>query len=132
MARYSGKGGVVYMSATAAGAAVKVLYLSEWALSTGAATTDVQAFEDENIQYVQGIPDCVVAISGSWDDTYDALWDNSESTGGVSAYLYPTNLVMTKYWYGPAWWSLDDTTVPVTGAVTQSGTLSARGNWGQY
>jgi len=132
MARYSGKGGVCYMSATLAGAAVQVARLNEWALTTAAATSDVTVFSDENMQYVQHIPDCVAQISGVWDDTDDALWDNSESTTGVNVYLYPSDQVMTKYWYGPAWFSVNDVTVSVAAGVVTSGTISAAGAWGQY
>lgn len=132
MAKYHGKGGVVYMSASAAGAAISVARLTEWSLSTAAETDDVTAFADENKWYVQGIADCVAQISGIWDDTDDALWDNSESTTGVNVYLYPSNLVLTKYWYGPAWFSVNDITVPVGGGVRATGTISANGPWGQY
>jgi hypothetical protein len=132
MAKYHGKNAIVYMSATAAAMAVKVLRQTEWSLNTAAATDDVTTFEDSNMHYVQGIHDTVVTLSGVWDDTIDALWDNAGSTGGVRAYLYPSALVMAKYWYGPAWMSFDDISVPVAGAVRTSGTLSALGTWGQF
>jgi len=132
MARYHGKGGVLYMSASAAGDAVPVLYQTEYTMNTPAATDDVTSFGDLNMRYVQGIPDMQIELSGIWDDTYDALWDNSRSTDGVRAYLYPSSLVPTKYWYGPAWFSFNDLAIPVGGAVRVTGHLAANGDWGQY
>lgn len=132
MAQYHGKNGVVYMSASAATAAVPFLYQTEWTLNSAAATDDVTHFGNINMRYVMGIPDCVVELSGFWDDTYDAPWDNARSATGVNVYLYPNSGVPTKYWYGPAWFSFNEISVPVGGAISISGTASANGDWGQY
>jgi len=132
MAQYHGKNGVVYMSPNASSAAVPFLYQTEWAANFDAARDDTTHFGNINMRYVQGIPDMQFSLSGLWDDTYDAPWDNARSADGVVAYLYPTSLVATKYWYGPAWFSLADVTVSVSGAVRISGSLAANGDWGQY
>jgi len=132
MAQYSGKEGLVYMSATAAGAAVPFLYNTEWSATFGAARTEVTHMGNINMRYVQHIPDMQFTISGYWDDTYDSPWDNARSVDGVRAYMYPTSQVLTKYWYGPAWFTMEDMTVGVNGAVTISGSLAANGDWGQY
>ena len=132
MARYHGKAGVLYMSLTAGGATASVLYQTDYTMNTPAAVDDVTSFADLNMRYVQGIPDMQIDLSGIWDDTYDALWDASKSTDGVSCYLYPSSLVPTKYWYGPAWFSFNDVGIPVAGAVRTTGHLAANGNWGQY
>ena len=132
MAQYSGKNGVLYMSATAAGAAVPFLYRVDWSFNSAAGTSAVTHMGNMNARYVQHIPDAVITLNGMWDDTYDAYWDNSRSADGVRFYLYPTSLVATKYWYGPAWWSCDSIEGGVDSPVTEAGTLSANGDWGQY
>jgi hypothetical protein len=91
---------------------------------------DVTAFGDANKTYVQGLRDVKGTLSGFWEDTQDQLFDASESTGGVSLYLYPANTAPTVYFYGPAWLdaSID---VGVSGAVTVSGSFVANGSWGR-
>ena len=132
MAQYHGKGGVVYMSASGSTAAVPFLYNAEFSASFAASRDDVTHMGNINMRYVQGVPDMQWSISGFWDDTYDAPWDNARSADGVVAYMYPTDIVAAKYWYGPAWFTMEDMSVPVGGAITISGSLAANGDWGQY
>ena len=131
MAVYHGKNGVVYMAALGT-APSPVLRQTEFTINTAAETDDVTSFGNINKRYVQGIPDMVVALSGIWDDTDNTLFTLAVAAGGVGAYLYPSSLVATKYWYGPGWLSVNDVSVSVGGAVRMTGTLSASGDWGRY
>lgn len=131
MSVYHGKGGVAYLSLTAAGAATTVLKLNRWALNQPAPRENVTGFGDTNQQYVQGIPDCIGTLSGFWDDTDDNLYDASRSSDGVKLYLYPTSLVTSKYWYGLSWISFDTIEVSATGPVAVTANFGAKGNWGQ-
>jgi len=132
MAQYHGKNGVLYMSASAAGAAIPFLYQVDWSFDSAAGTDNVTHMGNINQRYVQGVPNAVISLNGVWDDTSDTYWDNARSADGVRFYLYPTSLVATKYWYGPAWWSVDTIEGGVDASVKESGKLSANGDWGQY
>jgi len=131
MARYHGRRGRVYISTSGTGAASSMCTLSEWSLNMGTDKAEVTAFCDENKRYVAGFPDVSGSLSGFWDDTVDTLYDAMQSSDGCIMYLYPSALVLTKYWYGPAWvdFSID---VGVGDAVKISGDWSANGDWGQY
>jgi hypothetical protein len=128
MARYHGKGGVVYMSTTGAGTAVSVASLTEWTLNMATDKQEVTAFLDLNKTYVQGLRDISGSISGFWEDSQDALFDASESSDGVKMYLYPNNLAASVYFYGPAWVDAS-ISVSVSGAVTLSANFVANGSW---
>jgi hypothetical protein len=130
MARYHGRRGLVYMSASGSTVAVAVANLTKWSLDMATDLADVTAFGDPNKRYVQGIPDCKGSLEGWWDDTSDALYDSAGSNDGVIMYLYPSSLVLTKYFYGPAWsnFSID---VGVGDAVSIKGDFAANGAWGQ-
>ncbi len=130
MAKYSGKGGVCYISTSGSGDATTILGLSQWTLSRAAAKIDVTEFGDANMEKVQDLADVTGTLSGFWDDTDDNLYDAAASSDGCKVYLYPSDLVTGKYFYGPAWidFSID---VPRGGAVTVSGSFEANGAWGQ-
>jgi hypothetical protein len=130
VAAYAGRKGVVYMSTTSGGTAVSVVNMKSWSLSMPTDKIEVTAFGDVNKKYVQGLPDATGDMSGWWDDTSDALYDGSQSSGGVKLYLYPSADAATKYWYGPAWvdFSID---CDVNGAVEVSASFVANGAWGQ-
>jgi hypothetical protein len=118
------------MSTSGTGNAVAVAAMTNWTLDFSTDKTDVTAFQDENKQYVQGMKDVSGTLSGIWDDTSDSLYDAMSSVDGVKMYVYPSTLVPTKYFYGPAFvdMSLD---VDVNAAVKVAGKFSAAGNWGQ-
>lgn len=130
MARYHGRRGRVYIG-TGTGAASSMCTLSEWSLDMSTDKAEVTAFCDENKQYVAGFPDVTGSLAGSWDDTVDTLYDAMKSEAPVPMYLYPSSLVMTKYFYGPAWVDFS-ISAGVGDAVKISGNFSAGGNWGQY
>jgi hypothetical protein len=130
MARYAGFKGAVYGSKTGTGAASPVASLSKWSLQMTTGKQDVTAFNDLNLIYVQTLRDIKGSVSGFWDSADDSLFDMSESTDGVKLYLYPSTLVPTQYWYGPAWLdaSID---VDAKGTVNVSGDFVAAGAWGR-
>lgn len=131
MARYSGKGGLVYISSSAAGAAAALLKLTQWNLDQSSSKDDATAFTDANKVYVEGIPDMVGSLAGFWDDMDDSLYDASRSTDGVRMYLYPSKLTLAKYFYGPAIIDFNITT-PVAGPIAVGGDFAANGDWGQF
>ena len=131
MARYHGKGGVVYLSITGTGAATVILALNKWSLSMAADKSDASAFDDTNKRAVQGLPDISGGISGWWDDTDDNLYDASRSNDGCKLYLYPSKLTTAKYFYGPAWIDFTIDT-GVDGPVATKGDFVANGAWGQF
>ena len=130
MAHYHGRRGLVYMAAAGAPAA-SVAHLNHWTLDQPVDFAEITAFGDRNKQYVGGIPDCKGTFEGSWDDTDDTLYDLMNGTGGVVMYLYPSSLVLTKYWYGNAWtdFSID---VSAADAVKVSANWAAKDDWYQY
>ena len=130
MARYHGKGGMVYLSTTGSGDATPAVSLSQWSLDRATDKVEVTGFGDLNKTYVQGLPDIKGALSGFFDNSNDALFDGSESADGVKLYLYPSTLAPTHYHYGPAW--LDASIeVDVKGAVGVKGSFVAAGSWGR-
>ncbi len=131
MARYAGEGGVVYISTDGTSAPTTILAMNNWTLNMPTDKHEVTAFGDANKRYVQGLPDVSGEISGFWDDTDDNMYDASQSDDGCQMYLYPSDLVTTKYWYGPAWIDFS-IAVPNSGPVTVSGSFIANGSWGQY
>jgi len=130
MARYAGFKGAVYGSTTGSGTAVFIASLSKFSLSMTTGKQDVTAFQDPNLVYVQTLRDIKGSVSGFWDSASDALFDMSESTDGVKLYLYPSTLVPTQYFYGPAWLdaSID---VDAKGTCNVSGDFVAAGAWGR-
>lgn len=129
MAKYAGKDAVVYLSTSGAGAATTILGLNQWTLNMTTTKHDVTEFGDSNMVKVQDVPDVTGTLSGWWNDTDDNLYDASQSSDGCNMYLYPSDLVTGKYFYGPAWidFSIDS---PRGGPVTVSGGFEARGAWG--
>jgi len=130
MARYHGRGGVVYLGTAGGAVPSTVATLSSWTIDMSADKAEVTGFQDTNKIYMQGLPDMVGALSGFWDDTDDNLYDASRSTGPISMYLYPTGLATAKVWSGTAWidFSIE---CPVDGPVTISGNWAAASSWAQ-
>src|SRR5688572_15995995 len=103
MARHSGRYGAVYMSTSAAGAAIAVTQAA-WSCNFSTQKIDVTSFRDANMVQVIGLPDAQGDFSGFWEDTETTLFAASRSVDGVKIYLYPdiTNKPLS-YIYGPAW-----------------------------
>ena len=128
MAVYAGRKGVVYMSTSAAGTATNVLHLNTWVLDRSTDTYETTSFGDSNKTYVQGLPDLKGSLSGFWDDTETKPFAGAGSTDGVKLYLYPSSDITTKVASGPAWVNFS-INVPVSGAVTITGSFVANGSW---
>lgn len=130
MARYNGRSGLVYMSASSSGAATSVGRLSQWTLDMGRNFSDATAFNDANQQYTAGLKNMQGTLAGIWDDTDDAMYDAMGVDDYVKIYLYPSSDVLTKYWYGPANvdMSLD---VSVNETIKFTANFAAAGDWGQ-
>ena len=130
MARYSGKGGVVYLGTAGGAVPSTVATLSAWTIDMSTDKQDVTGFGDTNKIYMTSLPDMVGTLSGFWDDTDDNLYDASRSTGPVSMYLYPTGLATAKVWSGTAWIDMS-IECPVSGPITMSANWAAASAWAQ-
>lgn len=126
---YHGKGGVVYMSTSASGAASNVLSLNHWTINRQTDKVEVTSFGDTNKVYVQGLPDLQGTLGGFWNDGESKPFTGASSTDGCKFYLYPTANAPSKYWYGLAWLDISMDTGS-TGAVTLSGSFAAASSWG--
>lgn len=131
MTRYAGRGGVAYIGSSVGGAAASVVGLSKWSLDQTTEKIEVTAFGDPNKEYVMGLPDVKLSLSGFWDDTAsDTIFQAAAANGGVNVYLYPTSLRTNKYWFGTAF--LDATIeVDVKDAAKISANGVAAGAWGR-
>ena len=130
MARYHGRGGVVYLGTAGGAVPSTVATLSSWTIDMSQDKADVTGFHDTNKVYVASLPDMVGTVSGFWDDTDDNLNDASRSAGPISMYLYPTGLATAKVWSGTAWIDMS-IECPVDGPVTMSGDWAAASSWAQ-
>jgi len=130
MARYHGKGGVVYMGTSGTGVATATVSLSEWTLDMATDKAETTSFGDPNKTYVQGLKDIKGSLSGFWDDTGDNLFTAADSSDGVKMYLYPASTAATKYFYGPAWVDAS-VTVGVGDSAKVSASFVANGAWGR-
>lgn len=130
MSRYSGRTGRLYMSTSGSTVAKPVASLSKYTIDMSADKIDVTCFEDGNQTQILGWPARKGTFSGFWDDTEDTLFAAAESADGCLIYVYAGTNAASKYWYGPAWVdaSLD---VDAKGAVSVSGSFTAKGTWGR-
>ena len=130
MARYHGRAGLIYMSASGSAAATTFANMNAWTLNAQTDKVEVTAFGDANKTWTQGLADVQGSFSGFYDDAASAaLFTAAASTDGVKLYLYPNSTAITKYAYGPAWVDASIAT-GVSGAVTVSATFAANGAWG--
>lgn len=130
MPKYHGRGGVMYLAATSAGAAQSVANLTQWTINIEMATADVTSLGDTFSSFVAGIRSATASFSGFFADDADVpfdAFDQAQGSGTVACYLYPSASAPTKYWYGQTWptsVSVDDS---VGGAVSISGALTFNG-----
>lgn len=118
------------MLSTTGSTAAVALTMSGWTLNRATDRVEVTSFGDANKTYVQGLPDLQGTLDGFVDHSDDRLFDASESADGAKLYLYFSTDALTIYFYGPAWVDAS-IEVPVSGAVTMSGTYAANGSWGR-
>lgn len=130
MARYNGRRGLVYLATTSAAAGTAVGRLNAWTLDMSRNFSDATGFEDANQQYTGGKPNFQGTFSGIWDDTDDHMYDAMVADGPKNMYLYPSALVLTKYFYAPVEvdFSMD---VSVADTITFSANFAAAGDHGQ-
>lgn len=130
MAKYHGRGGVMYLSATNGGSAQSVANLTQWTINIEQATADVTSLGDTAASFVMGVKSATASFSGFFADDADVpfdAFDQAQASGTVACYLYPAAGAPTKYWYGQVWptsVSVDDS---VGGAVGISGNLVFNG-----
>lgn len=128
MARYHGKGGVVYVSTSGTGAASAVVSLNAWTLNHTTDTVETTSFQDQNKTYVAGLPDAQGTIGGFYDDTESKLFSAAASDDGCLIYLYPSAAAPSKFAAGPAWLDVS-INAGVAAAVAVSANFRANGNW---
>ncbi len=129
MARYSAKEGQIYMSITAAGAAVPVAGATAWTFDGSTDKVDVTAFGDANKQQVQGLANAGGTFTFVWDDTDSTLFDAADSGEAVRMYLYRDAAnIPAQYRYGTAYVDIAED-VSNAAAVTGSGTFIAASAW---
>jgi hypothetical protein len=92
---------------------------------------EVTAFGDANKTYVQGLKDIKGSFSGFFDDTETKPFTAADSGSGCLLYLYPSSLLPTRYWAGPAWLDVSVDT-GVSDAVAIAGSFAANGTWVRY
>lgn len=131
MAAYPGRNGMVYLSTTGAGAVTTVIKLTKWALDMSTDKIEVTSFLDSNKTYVQGLKDIKGTFAGFFDDTETKPFVASDSTSGCLLYLYPSSLLPSRYWAGPAWLDVSVDT-GVADAVAISGNFVANGTWVRF
>ena len=121
MAKYHGRNGALLLGSANGGAAGSVANLTQWSISIDTDTADVTALGDTFKSYVLGTKSATSSLSGFFADDADVpfdAFDQSQSGGTVTAYLYPAGTSVAKYFYGNVWpksVSVDDS---VGGAVT--------------
>jgi hypothetical protein len=129
LARYHSKEAQVYMSTTAAGAAVAVAGVTSWTFDGSTDKVDVTAFGDANKFQVQGLGNAGGTINFVWDDTDTTLFDAAESGEAVKMYLYRDAAnAATHYRYGTAYVDISEDT-NITSAVTGSATFVGADAW---
>ena len=101
MARIHGKGGMVYVGITSAGAASPIAYLSDWTINFAVDQPEVTAFGDLNKIYVSGLPDASGDFSGFFDDASQQLYTAARDGIARPMYLYPSLTADPNlYWFG--------------------------------
>jgi len=128
MAAYPGKSAMMYLSTTGTGAVTNVLKISKWTLDNSTDKFETTGFLDPNKTYVQGLKDIKGTFSGFFEDTETKPYVAADSTDGCKIYLYPSSLIPSRYWAGPAWLDISIET-PVDGAIAISGNFVANGAW---
>lgn len=130
MPKYHGRGGVLYLAATNAGAASSVANLTQWTINIEQATADVTSLGDSWSTFVMGIKSANASFSGFFADDADIpfdAFDQAQASGTVACYLYPSASAPTKYWAGQAWPTSVSVEDSVGGAVSISGNLVFNG-----
>jgi hypothetical protein len=89
---------------------------------------DVTSFLDQNLTYVQSLPDLKGTFKGFWDPTESKPFQASKSVDGCQIVLYPSADAPSKYAAGAAWLNVN-MDVPVGGAAAIDASFAANGSW---
>lgn len=128
MARQHGYKGDVLIDPTGATTYVTVASLNAWTLDLSRDRVDVTCFNDVVKTYVQGLSDSKGTFAGIWDPTTTPteVFDIAMGDVAVGLKLVPSTLTSTAFFTMMAY--LDASiNVPVSGAITISGTFAAAG-----
>jgi|SRR5262245_13048955 len=122
-----GKGGVIAISTSRAGAVVPIALITEWTLNRSSDKVETTALGDANKTYVKGLDNVEGTFTGQWNSTDDTLFEAAESVDGCQMEIWP-NKDSAACFKGPAWL---DVSIKggVTAAVTIDGSFSANGSW---
>jgi hypothetical protein len=124
MGRYHGKEGQMYLSITAAGAAVPVVGCTGWTFDGSTDKDDATAFGDANKIQVIGTPNAGGSFTFKWDETDSTIFDAADSGESCRMYLYRDAAnAPTHYRYGTAYIDVSED-VSATASVGGSGTFS--------
>ena len=119
----------MYLSTTAAGAAVPVVGLTGWTFDGSTDKDDATACGDANKIQVIGLPNANGSFTFKWDDTDDTLFDAADSGEACRVYLYKDAAnAPTVYRYGTAYIDVSED-ANSTSSVGGSGTFSAAAAW---
>lgn len=123
MPRIAGRNGALYAEVTP-GNAIPIAFLNQWTLNAQSNRTDVTAFGDTSLVYVQGLPDAQGTYAGFYDNATVQTYTAAADGLARKIYLYPDRTQTGVYWFGTAFfdYSIDTS---ADGAVTISGSWAA-------
>jgi hypothetical protein len=124
MPRIAGRNGALYAAVTSAGVAEPIAFLNNWTLSAKSNRTDVTAFGDTSMVYVQGLPDAQGTYKGFYDNATPQTYTAASDGVSRKIYLYPDRSQVGVYWFGTAFFDYDIDTA-ADGAVQISGSWAA-------
>ena len=122
----AGRKGRIYVdtSTAANGSAKPIANLNSWSFNRATDKIETTSFGDSTKTYVVSLEDAQGDFSGFWDTDGDQYKVSRTVDGGRSFYLYPTNDVTTKYWFGKGHFDVS-VNATVGGAVEVSGSWAA-------
>lgn len=131
MARHAGRFGRLYVELSPPGSAEPIAFLNKWTADFKTNRTNVEAFEDNNMVYVAGLPDSQFTFAGHWGDTsHTALYTAAQDGTARKFYLYPDRQNNPNfYWYGTGLFDYHiegDVAgeVPISGTFVAASTIS--------
>jgi hypothetical protein len=122
-----GKGGVLAVSETLAGAVKAVALITEWSFDSSSDYVETTALGSLNKTWVKGLNNAAFTFSGVWDSTDDTIFMAAESVDGCQIEIWP-NTGSTACFKGPGFLDVS-IKAGVTSAVTIEGKGSANGTW---
>ncbi len=118
MSTITGKGGVVYLATSTAGAASNVAEQVDYSIETDQSFEEVSALGSTwAVHVLTGSRKWSGTGRGNFDVTSNNLWTAASAQAPLRFYLYPQSAVATLYYYGTGWVKL--------GTVITGGNTSA-------